>query len=122
MNTTLRDELGVPARAVALHPGILFPDTPFILPQVIERRNSERDAREASLAEALRTTHGNWTRLWYDEDEECFHYCHTKQDPEDAPEYPGFVWDCLNALGESFYLEPEHPLQTLIREQQQLYI
>jgi hypothetical protein len=122
MNSVLREQLKVSTRALALHPAISYPDKPFIFPQVLERRSSERNDRDTSLQTAIRTAPGNWMELWYDEDIGRFQYLHEAQDPEDAPEYPGFVWDCLNALGESFILHPEHPLQLLIREQQQLYM
>jgi hypothetical protein len=122
INSVLRDQLQVPTRIVALHPAISYPDKPFILIQPRERRDSESSSRDDTLESALSTAPGNWMQLWYDTDTACFEFCHSEQDPEDAPEYPGFVWDCLNALGECFDDEPEHPLQILIREQQRLHM
>jgi hypothetical protein len=122
LNRMLRDQLKVPTRELALHPAISCPHKPFILPQLIERRCSEHTGRDASLVAALSMAPGNWARLWYDEDTQCFDYCHIEQEPDDAPEYPGFLWDCLHALGESFCSEPEHPLELLIQEQQRLHM
>jgi hypothetical protein len=122
VNRELRDQLKVPTCALALHPAISCPHKPFILPQLIERRCSEHTGRDASLVAALSVAPGNWARLWYDEDTQCFDFCHIEQEPDDAPEYPGFLWDCLHALGESFCSEPEHPLELLIQEQQRLHM
>jgi hypothetical protein len=122
MNAVLQDELKVPARALALYPCVAFPNKQFIFPQVLERRDSERNSRDASLAKVLSFAPGNWVRLCYDEDEECFQYDLSEQEFDEFPEYPGFVWDCLNALGECFDDEPEHPLQILIREQQRIHM
>jgi hypothetical protein len=121
IDSVLLDQLKVPTRIVALHPAISYPDKPFILIQPRERRGSESSGRDDSLEKALSTAPGNWMQLGYDEETDCFEFCHSEQDPEDAPEYPGFVWDCLNALGECFDDEPEHPLQIFIREQQRLH-
>jgi hypothetical protein len=121
-DSVLRDQLKVPTRIVALHPAISYPDKPFILIQPRERRGLESSGRDDSLEKALSTAPGNWMQLEYDEETDCFEFCHSEQDPEDAPEYPGFVWDCLNALGECFDDDPEHPLQIFIREQQRLHM
>jgi hypothetical protein len=115
-------ELSVDTRPVALYPCVGFSGESSIFPQVLERRSSERNSQETSLEEVLRIAYGNWVRLWYDEETGNFQCQHTERDPAEILEYPGFVWDCLNAIGECFGDEPEHPLQALIQEQQQLYM
>ena len=122
MNDDMRDKLKLPSLALALHPGILFPNKPFIFPELRERRNSERHTRHISLAAALKTARTHWTRLWYDKEEGSFQHLQEGQKIKEAPGYPGFIWDCLNAIGETFYYEPTHPLQLLIRDQQRLHM
>jgi hypothetical protein len=119
---TLREELKVPTRPVALYPCISYPDKRLIFPYVLDRRNSARNSQDTSLEGALGVAASNWTRLWYDDDTRSFQHRRAEQELAAPPEYPGFVWDCLNAIGECFDDEPEHSLQALIREQQRLHM
>ena len=120
LDSTLREKFRVPEQQVLLYPGKIFPETPFILPHIPERRSSESTDRDYSLAAIIEMASESWLKMWYAEDDDIFQ-CSEPVEASDAPPYPHFIWDLLHVIGEAFPAERDHPLHLLVREQRRLH-
>ena len=103
-------------RPITFHGCILHTGQRFIFPQKRDISGRRPNSWNASLAEALGQSPGQWLKIWSDDIAQRYQFEPVPQPIEDVPEYPSFENDLEWVVKPNIIDRLDHPI--LLKAQQ----